>query len=205
MEQLKSLGNNHEVIVTDGGSKDNTIGIAKSFNTKVCIGEKGRGKQLLDGASCSNGDVLIYLHADTLLPDDAFEQIDKLFTNDEVKIASFRMRFDDNHPVLKLYSYFTRFDSFFTNFGDQVIVIKKDFYNELNGFEAIKIFEDVDLLRRARKRTKVYKIPAYVITSARRFLKVGVFKMQLKNFFYLMNFLAGSDKDKIYNKYFGNK
>jgi hypothetical protein len=115
------------------------------------------------------------------------------------------MKFDKESFLMDIYSWFTKFDSIFTTFGDQVIVIRRDFFNELNGFPKLTIFEDVELLRRARKKTKVYKLPSCVTTSARRFEMRGTLKTQLLNGLYILQYLAGKDPDNIYKKYFRDK
>jgi len=203
LEQLKKTNENLEIVIADGGSLDNTLIIAENSGAVICKSECGRGLQLAAGAKLANGKVLIFLHADTLLPANAFELIDEYFSRKNIKIATFRMKFDYDHPLLNLYSWFTRFDSIFTNFGDQVIVVLKSFYDELGGFRKIKIFDDVDFLRKARKKTKVYKLPANVVTSARRFLNKGIIKTQILNSYYILEYLLGTDEEKIYKKYFG--
>ena len=103
---------------------------------------------------------------------------------------------------MNIYSWFTKFDSTFTTFGDQVIVIQRGFFNELNGFPKLTIFEDVELCRQARSKTKIYKLHAFVTTSARRFETRGAIKTQLLNGLYILQYLAGKDPDNIYKKYF---
>ena len=115
------------------------------------------------------------------------------------------MRFDKESFLMDIYSWFTKFDSIFTTFGDQVIVIRRDFFNELNGFPNLTIFEDLELCRKARSKTKIYKLPAFAITSARRFEKRGILKTQLLNGFYILQYLVGINPDNIYKKYFWDK
>ena len=92
-----------------------------------------------------------------------------------------------------------------TTFGDQVIVIRRDFFNELNGFPNLTIFEDLELCRKARSKSKIYKLPAFVTTSARRFETIGIIKNQLLNALYILQYLVGMDPDTIYKKYFRDK
>ncbi len=205
LEHLKKFDEDLEIIIADGGSVDTTVKIAERFNVKVCRSEKGKGIQLNNGAGCATGDILIFLHADTFLPVDAFSLINEYFLVRKVNIATFKMKFDKESLLMDIYSWFTNFDSIFTTFGDQVIVIRRDFFNELNGFPKLTIFEDVELLRKARKKTKVYKLPSYVTTSARRFEMRGTLKNQLLNGLYILQYLAGKDPDNIYKKYFRNK
>ncbi len=205
LEHLKKFDEDLEIIIADGGSEDTTVKIAERFNVKVCRSEKGKGIQLNNGAGCAKGAVLIFLHADTFLPLNAFSLINEYFLVRKVDIAAFKMKFDKESFLMDIYSWFTKFDSIFTTFGDQVIVIQRGFFNELNGFPKLTIFEDVELLRKARKKTKVYKLPSYVTTSARRFEMRGTLKTQLLNGLYILQYLIGIDPNNIYKKYFRNK
>ena len=205
LEHLKNFDEDIEVIVTDGGSTDSTVRIAERFDVKVCKSEKGKGIQLNNGAGFATGTVLIFLHADTFLPANAFSLINEYLLVRKVDIAAFKMKFDKESFLMDIYSWFTKFDSIFTTFGDQVIVIRRDFFNELNGFPNLTIFEDLELCRKARSKTKINKLPAFAITSARRFEKRGILKTQLLNGFYILQYLVGINPDNIYKKYFSDK
>ena len=205
LEHLNKFDEDFEIIVADGGSRDDTLITAEDFNVKICKCEKGKGLQLNNGAKCSSGKVLIFLHADTFLPDDVFNLINEYMFIKNINIATFKMKFDIENYLMKVYSWFTKFDSIFTTFGDQVIVIRRDFFNELNGFPNLTIFEDVELCRKARRITKIYKLPAFVTTSARRFIRKGILKTQLLNGLYIMGYLIGVSPAKIYKKYFKEK
>ncbi|MFB3056694.1 MAG: glycosyl transferase family 2, partial [Ignavibacteriaceae bacterium] len=148
---------------------------------------------------------LIFLHADTFLPLNAFGLINEYLVVRKVKIATFKMKFDKESLLMDIYSWFTKFDSIFTTFGDQVIVIRRDFFNELNGFPNLTLFEDVELCMKARSKTKIYKLPAFVTTSARRFELRGILKNQLLNGLYIIQYLVGIDPNNIYKKYFRDK
>jgi len=128
LTHLKSFNENIEIIISDGGSTDGTIKIAESFKVPICSSQTGKGQQLNEGAKYASGKILIFLHADTFFPTNAFEIINDFFQKDDIKIATFKLCFDSNNIFMKLYCLFTEFDSMFTTFGDQAIVIKKDFF-----------------------------------------------------------------------------
>jgi len=205
LEQLINIDEDIEIIIADGGSTDSTVKIAERFDVKVCKSEKGKGIQLNNGAGCAKGAVLIFLHADTFLPANAFSLINEYLLVRKVDIAAFKMKFDKESFLMDIYSWFTKFDSIFTTFGDQAIVIQRDFFTELNGFPNLTIFEDLELCRKARSKTKIYKLPAFVTTSARRFETIGIIKNQMLNVLYILQYLVGIDPDNIYKKYFQNK
>ncbi len=116
LTNLQKFTEELEIIISDGGSTDNTIKIAENLGAKVCSSKKGKGMQMNKAAQSSNGEVLIFLHADTFLPDDALYLINKFFFTGKIDIATFKMKFDSENLLMKIYSWFTKFDSIFTIF-----------------------------------------------------------------------------------------
>jgi glycosyltransferase involved in cell wall biosynthesis len=100
--------------------------------------------------------------------------IGEIFTDDRVKCGTFRLSFDSGHWLLRLISFLSLFDFGFFRYGDQCLVIRKSFFESIGGFSASKLFEDIELVRRARKRTRIRRFPMTVTTSARRFLENGI-------------------------------
>ena len=191
-----------QIILSDGGSNDGTIEIALNNNIKVVTSLPGRGIQFNTGAESVNGEVILFLHADTSLPADAFELLENYFRDEKVKIGTFRLSFDKNNFLLSLYSKFATIDSIFTKFGDQCIVMRRSFFKELNGFKSWPIFEDVDLLRRARKLTRIYSFPSNVITSCRKFDDAGIIKQQFLNAGYILQYLLGKPPAELFRSYY---
>ena len=197
----RSLNSTVEIIVADGGSSDGTVKIARNLGAKLIESDCGRGNQCNCGASLASGRILIFLHADTLLPANAFNLLSQYFQDERIQIGTFRLAFDQPNPLLRAYCFFTRFDSIFTRFGDQCIVVRKSFFETLGRFPNWPLFEDVHLLRNARKCTKVVSFPATVETSARRFLKVGIVKTQLINGWLILQYLLGVSPTKLVMQY----
>ena len=127
--------------------------------------------------------------------------LDEFFSDPKVLIGSFRLRFDDDHWFLRLSGYCTRFDSILTRFGDQGIVLRRNFFDELGGFPEWSLFEDVDFLRRARSKTKIHSFPAEVVTSARTFKLNGPIRQQVKNGILILKYLAGVPPEKLAKEY----
>ncbi|MEO6568646.1 MAG: TIGR04283 family arsenosugar biosynthesis glycosyltransferase [Opitutaceae bacterium] len=190
-----------EVIVVDGGSDDSTPLSAAAAGASVIESTRGRGLQCHAGAEAARGEILFFLHADTLPPTNAGEVLTRAFARSSVNIGTFRLVFDDHSRFLRACAWLTRFDSVFTRFGDQGIVIRREFYTRLGGFPPWPLFEDVELLRRARRITRVWSFPACVTTSARRFRRHGSVGQQLFNARLLLRFLAGASPEKLAAEY----
>ena len=201
LKHLRAIERDVQVIVADGGSEDNTLKIAKKYGAECCSSEKGRGIQCNVGTQKANGEIFVFLHADTLLPPDAFIQLANSFQDPQVQVGTFRMRFDVQHWLLDAYSFFTRFDSIWTTFGDQVLVVRKDFFEELGGFPSWPLFEDVHFMRLARRRVRIYSFPGPVMTASRKFMKNGLIKQQLQNGYLILQYLLGVSPDKLARQY----
>lgn len=203
-KQSGNLKYNIEVILVDGKSTDNTFEICKSYNVSIIQCERGRGKQLSEGAKIAKGEYLFFLHADLILPASTFQFLDRNLENSS-QISTFRMKLDENKILYNIYSFFTRFDSVFTTFGDQGIIVNKNFYNNIGGFTTLPIMEDLEFFRRARRFTKIKKFNKYITVSSRRFKNIGVIKTQIKSFICIINFISGVDPDIIYKDYYNSK
>ena len=198
---IRAIDPSVEIVVVDGGSADATVLLAEQSGAIVCRSQPGRGIQCNAGAKVASGEILLFLHADTILPHNAFETLRSYFQNKDIQIGTFRLKFDEQHWLLKFYSYFTRFDSIFSRFGDQCIVVRKPFFDGLGGFPDWKIFEDVKILEEARKQTTIVSFPFPVTSSARRFLKNGIIRQQLINGWLILRYMMGVPYIKIEELY----
>lgn len=181
-----------DVIVVDGGSEDGTPGIVAVAKTARLIrAPRGRGRQLNAGAAAVDVDILLFLHADTRLPQDACGQIRAVLKDARVLGGCFKLSFDMKHPLLSLYSRASAFDTVFTTFGDQAYFVRASAFRDVGGFPDWPFLEDVELRRRFRRRGRFMKANATVVTSARRFRSEGILRRQLLNAVILCAFLAG--------------
>ncbi|MHA1989142.1 MAG: TIGR04283 family arsenosugar biosynthesis glycosyltransferase [Promethearchaeota archaeon] len=179
-----------EIIVSDGGSTDDTLDIAQMIADKVVRGPKGRYLQLNNGAKKSRGDILLFLHADTVLPKSAIIQILYRLKDPKIIGGAFKKYWNWNPAVKR--SSFLKFASFlwlkYDNWmvgllrsfpGDNAIFVRKSIFKEINGFRPLWICEDLDFSNRLKKYGKkrsIY-IDSVVLTSARRFEKYGFFNV----------------------------
>ena len=192
LQSVINQAGDYELYVVDGGSTDNTVAIAKR-HTKVIDSKRGRAIQMNAGAKLCAGDILLFLHADTILPDNAFREMRKRMQDDTVVGGSFYIAFDSNNFILKGVSFITRFNFRLFHFGDQGIFVHRDVFQKLHGYKDMQIMEDYDFYKRLRKQGKVILVRKPVISSARRFIKKGVIRQLLINKFVVLAYWAGVD------------
>jgi rSAM/selenodomain-associated transferase 2 len=190
-----------EVIVADGGSTDATAALAAAAGAVVVEAPRGRGPQCNSGAARASGEVLVFLHADTALPADAFSLLRATFADPAVQAAKFRLSFDVGDPVLALAARLMWVDTRLTSYGDQGIVVRRAFFRELGGFPDWPLFEDARLFELARARTRVRVLPAAVVTSARRFQANGALPQLIIDLGLWLEYIAGIPPDEIAARY----
>jgi len=198
---VRELDTELEIIVADGGSSDDTFRTARELGALVCLSEPGRGIQCNAGAASATGDVLVFLHADTGLPDNAFPKLKGIFSDPRVQCGTFRISFDHRHWFLSVMSVLSLLDPGFFRFGDQCLVIRRSYFTSLGGFRNWKLFEDIELVRRARESTRVRRFPMSVTTSSRRFLQNGVIRQAIKNAWYTTRYSLGTSPDRLALEY----
>lgn len=162
----------HEVIVSDGGSSDGTVEVAKSFSVKVVHSSRGRGHQLASAVESSNGEVLFFLHADSEPAAGSISGLEELMRDSPaIGGGNFRVKYDGE-------SFFFRFVEQLTGFlrqlglyyGDSGIFVRRSVYDSIGGFKKLAIMEDVDFVLRLERRSKTCCIRNYpLLTSTRRF------------------------------------
>ncbi|MBG6109719.1 rSAM/selenodomain-associated transferase 2 [Flavobacterium sp. CG_23.5] len=168
-----------EIIFVDGCSTDDSQEkIRTNSNVKIIQAEKGRAIQMNAGAKAATGNILYFLHCDSLPP----QQFDRII-NDAVQKGNlagcFRMKFDYRHPVLMISQWFTRFNHISCRGGDQSLFITKQLFKEIKCFdEHFIIYEDNEIITRLYAKKQFVVLPDYVITSARRYQQNGVWRLQ---------------------------
>lgn len=179
-----------EVIVVDGGSIDDTPLLAGNA-ARVISAPRGRALQMNAGARMATGDVLLFLHADSQLPLDAFAQIRQLLWDPNVAGGTFALRFDEQRAILRFYSFCTRFRFSLFHFGDQGIFVRRSVFERMGGFAEIPFMEDLEFLRRLPRHGRVALARSAVTTSARRFLQHGLVRQQIRNTALVIGYLLG--------------
>lgn len=168
-----------EIIVADGGSTDDTIAIAERYGAAVVKSErKGRAAQMNQGALAAKNEILYFLHADCVPPNDFTSKIIDAYSKG-AKSGSFRLAFDYEHWFLKANAWFTRFDVNAVRFGDQSLFVSKEVFEKAGGFrEDLVMMEDQEIIHRLKKQGPFKVLHGYVTTSARKYVDNGVYRMQ---------------------------
>jgi len=167
---------NAEIIVVDGGSDDASTQVAKIFSNKVVRSNPSRSKQQNIGTKYATGDFLIFIHADTIISDEAIKFI-QMLTNDFIW-GFFKVSLNSNKMKYKALSYLINLRSKIFNYstGDQVLIIQKDFFIKNKGFKNICLMEDIEFTNRIKRIKKPILINEYALTSARRWEAKGFIK-----------------------------
>jgi rSAM/selenodomain-associated transferase 2 len=159
-----------EVIVVDGGSDDETARLVRAQGVTLIESERARGAQMHAGALAASGSVLWFLHADTSPQPDAIRHILESLRDPRVVGGNFTVGFDSNRVSALFLSWLYRqLRTLGLCYGDSAIFVRRDVYERSGGFKPLPIFEDLDFLRRLKRRGKFVHLSSTVITSGRRF------------------------------------
>jgi rSAM/selenodomain-associated transferase 2 len=177
-----------EVIIVDGQSDDKTVALCEKvkleFKPKIVISPlKGRANQLNFGASLAMGEILCFLHLDSQLPLDYFTQIEELLSRRQAIAGAFSLAIDAPQIPFrwleKLVNWRSRF--FSLPYGDQGLFLKKSVFKTMGGFAPMPIMEDYEFVQRLKKHGEINISQASVLTSSRRWQKLGILKTTLIN------------------------
>ncbi len=190
----------HEIIVVDGGSLDETTAIARRY-AQVIQAPRGRSRQMNAGAARARGDILLFLHADTLLPPDGLEHIRSALADPGCTGGAFRLSFDHATPLLRFYAWFSQFHLPALCFGDRGCFLRRSVFEEAGGYPNVPIFEDVELVRKIHARGGFVFLKKSVASSARRFRKRGLLLQQLCNAALWVRYMGGADPHALAHRY----
>lgn len=189
-----------EVIVVDGGSTDGTRELAAQ-RARVVQAPRGRALQMNAGASIASGEVLLFLHADTLLPQGALAALQGLLRDPRAEAGTFRLTFDRTTPLLRFFALCTRLPWSRLCFGDRGLFVRRTVFEAVGGFPEWPLFEDLELAHRLVQRGGFRYLPLEVTTSARRFDRIGALRQQLRNVSLWLHYLRGTDPRQLAHRY----
>jgi rSAM/selenodomain-associated transferase 2 len=183
---LQSVAGAEDVIVVDGGSSDGTADVARQAGARVVAAPRGRGNQLRAGAAPAGGNWLLFLHADTRLGSGWREAVDRHMREQPERAACFRFALDDQAWQARLVERGVAFRvrALALPYGDQGLLISRALYDEVGGYRALPLLEDVDLVRRLG-RSRVRVLPVAAVTSAERWRRDGWLRRSARNLFCL--------------------
>lgn len=189
-----------EVIVADGGSTDDTVKRAAAHpGVNVVSSEKGRGVQMNRGAQEASGDVLLFLHADTVLEDGWQEALDAALLDRRVVGGAFSLAVDNPAWKFRLVEGWVRLRSRLCGlpYGDQAIFVRRDVFLRIGGYREIPLMEDVDLVRQLAQNGRVAILAHRAVTSDRRWRRKGLLPTALENQAMMLLYLLGADPRRL--------
>ena len=189
-----------ELIVVDGDPEGGTIRKISSDRVIKLVSPPGRSRQMNAGAAAASGDILIFLHADTCLPEGALAEIGSVLAAGASAAGAFRLSFDSDRFIYRFMSYFVTLRSRWNHlpYGDQAIFIRRDFFEKIGGYKDIPIMEDVDIVRRIRRAGGDLKIlDSAVRTSCRRMEAEGITHRVLQNWMMTILYNLGVSPHKL--------
>ena len=193
-----------EIIVVDGDPQGGTIKVIREENVTSITSPKSRASQMNAGAELAHGEVLIFLHADTKLPPNALEKISQVLKDVKYVGGAFALGIDSDSLLLKYIAARARLRSRLNRipYGDQAIFIRRSYFNKIGRFKDVPLMEDVELMRRIKRRgDKIFILRDRVKTSARRWENEGIIYTTLKNQVLINLYYLGISPDKLAKYY----
>lgn len=202
LQALQCLRHQAEIIVVDGGSHDATLPFAQPFADKVLSCSTGRAKQMNVGAQQATGEILIFLHADTYLPDNALNLIDNALEG-KTQWGRFDICLTGSHWMLPVIANMMNWRSRLTGIatGDQVIFASRAVFENVNGYPNIALMEDISLCQQLKKCSSPLCLSAKVHSSARRWQQFGVFKTLFLMWSLRLGYFFGAHPDTLAQLY----
>jgi len=175
LNSLRERARDAEIIVVDGHSSDGTFELARNHCDQCLRSPRGRAAQMNAGAGVARGDVLWFLHADTGAPADCIQRISDVLRNPEVVGGFFRIHIPSKRFVYRLTDSFAHYAGLLLQmrFGDHGFFCRRAVFAEIGGFPELPLMEDAEFFRRLRQRGRIAMISSRLISSPRRYERIG--------------------------------
>lgn len=196
-----------EVIVVDGGSRDDTLAHCRAWADRILTAPRGRAAQMNAGAGKARGEILLFLHADCLPPEAADGLIIDGLNHSRKSWGRFDVRIDGRHPLLRVVEGFMNLRSRLTGIatGDQGLFVTRSLFEAAGGFPDIALMEDIALSRRLKRYGAPFNLPHRITASGRRWEQHGVLRTVFLMWRLRLAYWLGADPDKLALRYDGNK
>lgn len=184
-----------EVIVVDGGSNDGSAALAAPLVDRILVASRGRATQMNAGAAVARGDVLLFLHADCALPEDADLSVITGLARSSRRWGRFDVQLEGKHPLLRVVAFMMNWRSRITGIatGDQGIFIARDLFAAVGGFPAIALMEDVALSKLLKSHAKPLCVGRCIKVSGRRWIQGGVLRTVLLMWWLRLAYFCGAN------------
>ena len=194
-----AVGPRVDVIVVDGGSCDGTRETALGAGARVMNAQGGRARQLQVGIEASKSDVVLFLHADTRLPEGWDRAVAAALEDPETVGGAFRLEFDDRGFGMRIVEWAARLRIALLGFpfGDQGIFVRRRILDQIGGVPDVPVMEDADLVHAMKRLGRLALLPLSAITSARRYRSGGVVRISVVHFFAFAAWRVGVDRGRL--------
>jgi len=189
-----------ECIVVDGSPSQDTLAVLTDTTVVRINCRQGRGFQMNIGAAHAQGEILMFVHADTMLPKNTLQLIEQTLKSGDYVGGAFSLHIQSRHPLLRIIAFLSTLRSHLTRapYGDQVIFIKKQYFDFVGGYRDIPLMEDVELMRRIYKNGgKIRILPQTVLTSSRRWNAEGILYTTVRDLVIITLYWLGVPAQKI--------
>ena len=192
-----------EVIVVDGGSRDGTVALARPLADRVLSAPRGRAAQMNAGAAAASGDVLLFLHADTVLPDNADGLLLYGLADTGRIWGRFDVEIEGKNPLLALVAGLMNWRSQITGIatGDQAMFVTRDAFDAVGGFDDIPLMEDIALSKKLKRLGRPLCLAARARTSARRWTENGTIRTIVLMWRLRLAYWLGADPAALARRY----
>jgi rSAM/selenodomain-associated transferase 2 len=193
----------HEVIVVDGGSSDGTVALAQGRADRVLAASPGRAGQMNAGARAAAGDVLLFLHADSRLPDAADSLVAQGLASGACVWGRFDVTICGSHPLLRVVETLMNLRSRLTHIctGDQAIFVRREMFGEIGGYPGQALMEDIAFCARMRRVSAPLSLRERCATSARRWERRGVLRTIVLMWWLRLQYACGAAPSRLARAY----
>ena len=197
-------GSECELIIADGGSVDQTVALAEPLADRVVAAPKGRAAQMNAGAASARSEILWFLHADSLPPDNAIALIQTALADPNRDWGRFDVRLSGPHPALRMVETLMNGRSRLTGIatGDQGIFVRRAIFEQIGGYPLIALMEDIALSQLLKRHSPPVCLRQPLITSSRRWERGGVFRTILLMWRLRLAYFFGADPDQLARIYY---